>query len=198
MRGVVLMVLFALAAIDPVAVQAEIRMTVEGNTLQFDTDAISTTDGADPTISAQDPRLFGELVMENPSIDTVVVAGAGGVTWAAYEIANKITEFGLTTVARNNCASACTILFLAGKERRLEAGARLGFHRSSRSAKSQREYYAKNKDEMGWIDEFAFANSAFESGQMAAREFISYAVKCVSACNFDPLRRGIGIQFCPP
>jgi len=39
-----------------------------------------------------------------------------------------VTEHDLATVARGDCLSACTLVFMAGKTRTLGQGARLGFH----------------------------------------------------------------------
>lgn len=152
------------------------RMTVEGTSIVFNTDAVALADDDTPEIVYADVNLFGDLVMNNPEVDSVIVSGGGGSTSAAYDIANKISEFGLSTTARNNCSSACTIIFLAGSRRELERGARLGFHRSSTSAKDHRDFYRENKSEAGWVDEFAYAKHSYEDGQIVARTFIEYAV----------------------
>ena len=160
------------------------RMTVDGNALIFNTDAVSAAANSTPTIIYEDANLFGDLLMEHPEVNTVVVSGAGGSTSAAYDMAHKITEFGLTTVARNNCSSACTLLFLAGVERRLEKGARLGFHRSTTGADVHRDFYERNKADAGWKDEFAYAVRAHEDGQIAARTLVAYLIS-----------RGVSLEF---
>ena len=48
---------------------------------------------------------------------------------AARDMAADIIAFNLSTVAYGECYSACTLIFLAGQSRTLEAGAKLGFHR---------------------------------------------------------------------
>jgi hypothetical protein len=151
-------------------------MTVEANTIIFNTDALSGADNPTPTILYEDVNLFGDLLMNHPEVDTVIVSGGGGSNTAAYDIAHKIIEFGLATIARNNCSSACTLLFLAGSDRRLEKGARLGFHRSTNSAADHREFFERNKEDAGWVDEFGYAKKAHEDGQISARDFIAYVV----------------------
>lgn len=163
---------------------AQDRMIVEGNTLIFNTDALSGADNPAPSIIYEDVNLFGDLLLNHPEVDTVIVSGGGGSNTAAYDIAHKIIEFGLTTIARNNCSSACTLLFLAGSDRKLEKGARLGFHRSTNSAADHREFYERNKEDAGWVDEFGYAKKAHEDGQVAARDFIAYAVG-----------RGVSLEF---
>lgn len=180
---VALLVLSATWSITSLA-HAQDRMTIQGNTLTFNTDALSGADNITPLIVFEDVNLFGELLMNHPEVDTVVVSGAGGSTLAAYEIANKVVAFRLSTIARNNCSSACTIVFLGGARRELEKGARLGFHRTSRGTSDMRDFYTRNKDDAGWVDEFAFAQDVFEEGQIAAREFIDFAT-----------RRGVDLAF---
>lgn len=160
------------------------RMTVEGNTLIFNTDAVSAAANSTPTIIYEDVNLFGELLMEHPQVDTVIVSGGGGSNSPAHDMAHKITEFGLTTVARNNCSSACTLLFLAGTERRLEKGARLGFHRSTSSAAEHRKFYEANNEDAGWADEFGYAKKVHDDGQVTARNFIAFVVS-----------RGVSLEF---
>lgn len=159
----------------PVSASDAERITVIKNELIFNTDDISGAKDETPFIIYEDINLFGELLMNHPEVDTVIVSGAGGSSLAAYEIANKVAAFHLSTIARNNCSSACTIIFLGGAKRELEKGARLGFHRTSRGASDMRDFYTRNKDDAGWVDEFAFAQDVFEEGQISAREYIEFA-----------------------
>lgn len=165
-------------------VNAEDRMQVEGRTIIFNTDAVTDADDKTPGIIYADVNLFGDLVMNHTDVDTVIVSGGGGSTSAAYDIANKITEYGMSTIARNNCSSACAIIFLAGSERTLEKGARLGFHRSSTTAEDHEEYYRENKDKLGWANEFAYAVDLHQVGQISARNFVEFTA-----------RRGVSLDF---
>lgn len=162
---------------------AKDRMTVEGNTLIFDTNQLSS-DRDFNAILRSDANLFGDLIMNNLSIDTVIVSGDGGDLFASYEMAKKITTFGLTAIARGDCASGCAVVFLGGKVRKLEPGARLGFHRSSTEADNHRKHYELRKDKMGWRDEFAYAKWVYEDGQMIASDFIEYLIQ-----------RGVSVDF---
>lgn len=80
----------------------------------------------------------------------------------------------MSTIARNNCSSACAIIFLAGSARTLEKGARLGFHRSSTTAEDHEEYYRRNKEKLGWTNEFAYADHSYQDGQISARNFVEF------------------------
>lgn len=52
----------------------------------------------------------------------------GGRIFAARAIANALILHNIDTEVTGRCASACTLVFLAGKQRRLLAGGQLGFH----------------------------------------------------------------------
>jgi len=178
-RTAVLGAALVVMAAGATPVLSEGRMVVQGNLLIYD-----TAKGPERGILPSDAVLLGELLMENPDVDTVVVSGRGGFSWPAYEMATKIEAFGLNTVARNTCSSSCTILLLAGRDRSLERGARLGFHRATNAADFLRGVYEDYRDEEGWNDEFAFANHVFEEGQIAARDQIDFMV-----------RRGVSLSF---
>lgn len=63
-----------------------------------------------------------------PSVTTVVLQSTGGWVQQGNMIAKVVTERGLSTYVEHECTSACTIAFLAGKERSGEPNARIGFH----------------------------------------------------------------------
>lgn len=162
---------------------AQDRMNVEGNTLIFDTSALSP-DAESNAILRTDANLFGDLIMNNPSVDTVIVSGDGGSLYASYEIARTIMTFDLNVVARGDCESGCAVVFLGGKTRTLEKGARLGFHRSSTDADNLKKHYEMQKEKAGWKDEFAYARWSYEDGQIVARDFIAYLIQ-----------RGVAVDF---
>src|SRR5262249_7757254 len=63
-----------------------------------------------------------------PSVTTVVLQSTGGWAREGNLIAKVISERGLNTYVELECSSACTIAFLAGKERSADPTARIGFH----------------------------------------------------------------------
>jgi hypothetical protein len=157
--------------------KAQDRMTIEGNTLIYDTNAVWAAEDDTSSIIDSDANLFGDLLMNNPNVDTVIISGSGGSLHASYEMARKLSQFDLTVIARNDCESACSLVFMGGKLRKLETGARLGFHRSSTDADNHRENYAALRESRGWVDEFAYARWAYEDGQIVAREYIGYLIE---------------------
>jgi hypothetical protein len=180
---VVLLGLWAMLGIAGEA-SAKERMVVERSLLIYDLSESSGLPEEDRMILPDDHIRLAELLMENPEVDTIVVSGDGGFNWPAHEMANKIESFGLHTIARHTCASACTTILLGGVERSMEPGASIGFHRMSNAASDLRATYERLKDEEGWSDEFAFASHIFERGEIAARDYIAFL-----------LRRGVTPEF---
>lgn len=66
---------------------------------------------------------------DHPGVHQLELDSPGGSIPEGFAIARIIEERGLFTVVRNECSSACTLAFVASPQRRLDDGARLGFHR---------------------------------------------------------------------
>lgn len=47
-----------------------------------------------------------------------------------FAVAKLVEKHALSTVVRRKCASACAVVFIAGRDRVLVPGAKLGFHRA--------------------------------------------------------------------
>ena len=62
-----------------------------------------------------------------PEIRTLKLTGPGGFMPAAREIANLLVKYEVDTIAYGECISACTTVFLGGKQRDIEEGTILGF-----------------------------------------------------------------------
>lgn len=65
-----------------------------------------------------------------PAVSTVVLSSDGGWIREGVLLAEVVRSRGLNTYVEGYCASACTIAFLAGKERAAAPTARIGFHGS--------------------------------------------------------------------
>lgn len=103
-----------------------------------------------------DVKKIADFLFEYPRIQTLRLTGPGGHMQAAREISDKVLEFQLNTVAFGVCASACARIFLAGKDRTLEANTTLGFHRPWVDAESEKTYYERMRATKGWKDEFEY------------------------------------------
>jgi len=74
---------------------------------------------------------FERMLQGTPGLRRVVLESPGGRLFEANEIATQVRERGLQTRAAGDCASACTLVFVAGAGRSVAPSARLGFHRAS-------------------------------------------------------------------
>jgi hypothetical protein len=63
-----------------------------------------------------------------PAVTTVVLHSGGGWVRQGRLLAEVIRQRGLKTYVEDECTSACTLAFLAGRERSIDPAARLGFH----------------------------------------------------------------------
>src|SRR6185369_12618268 len=76
-------------------------------------------------VAAQAAALFASA----PNLKVLHLNSPGGRVGEAIELAELVRARGLATYSATSCVSACTVVFAAGRERYLRAGARLGFHR---------------------------------------------------------------------
>ncbi len=73
---------------------------------------------------------LASALAEHPSIHRLELDSPGGKTDEALSMAALVEKYSLSTFVRNQCASACTTVFIAGRERSSTASAKLGFHRA--------------------------------------------------------------------
>jgi len=73
-------------------------------------------------------RAVAAMLDANPDARGVILDSPGGQIYEGRGLARVIRERGLATYTLIECASACATAFLAGRERLLAPGARLGFH----------------------------------------------------------------------
>ncbi len=101
-KRLVVAALFAILASPVVAMTLEVRANV-----LFATGPV-----------VDDVRQF-EMALSNGQVNTVAfVNSPGGDLWAALRVAGLIAAKGVNTVVAGYCASACSIMFMGGKERR--------------------------------------------------------------------------------
>ncbi len=79
-------------------------------------------------ITSESAAALRQALAAAPAVTRLSLTSPGGSLGAAIEAANVIALRHLTTVVPLACISACTLLFVAGRERLLAADARLGFH----------------------------------------------------------------------
>jgi hypothetical protein len=92
--------------------------------------------------NGQSVRLTGALGMGSaervrtvlaatPRVRVIELDSVGGRLFEAKSIASDLARRNLNTYVAGVCMSACTMVFLAGKERAATPNARIGFHRAS-------------------------------------------------------------------
>lgn len=74
---------------------------------------------------------FESMIVATPSIRSVRLNSGGGWISEGLKLESLIAKRGLVTITDDECASACLLAYLGGKERLLAKGARLGFHQTS-------------------------------------------------------------------
>ncbi len=79
-------------------------------------------------IPAGSAAKFREFLDQAPAVHILQIDSVGGRFWDAEQIARAVAQRGMTTYVANRCASAATLVFLAGKERYVGPHGRLGFH----------------------------------------------------------------------
>ena len=81
------------------------------------------------TITREDYQRFRSFQVSQ-NIDTLGLAGPGGSLEVALKIGELVNQANISTLTIDNrdCASACALLFMAGKRRQMGNGARLGVH----------------------------------------------------------------------
>ena len=148
---VILISMFATASLS-----ADRRFAVHGNTLVFDMTIEESGHKFTQQLERYDVNLLSDYLFEHPEIKILKLTGPGGFMPAARDMAAKIIEFNLNTVAYGECASACTTIFLAGNKRSLETSAKLGFHRQWVDKEQEKLYYNAMKQTKGWKNEFDY------------------------------------------
>ncbi len=71
---------------------------------------------------------FEKMLQKHPESITVVFNSNGGNVYQARGLARIITSNELSTYVSGDCYSACTIAYIAGKTRTINATGKLGFH----------------------------------------------------------------------
>lgn len=70
-------------------------------------------------------------IREHPEILWLRLDSMGGLVDVAFSIADVVTSSGVGVYVAETCASACVIIYSAGKQRWADLNANFGFHRSS-------------------------------------------------------------------
>ena len=72
---------------------------------------------------------FRRALRAHPKARRVMLESPGGLMFEADRIADAVRARGMSTYVEGLCASACTVILIAGSERAAAPTARIGFHR---------------------------------------------------------------------
>lgn len=147
------------------------RMAVDGSKVIFNGD-VAPEDG-DDGLAEDYPRLL-DLAAANPEVSKIVLTGNFPGTGYAIDVARGIEGLGLATEIVGECTDACVYMFVAGKERTLGAGAKLGLRRMIIKASRLRERFEKDQAAYGWQDEFGQAAMTYDMGQSSMHMALQY------------------------
>lgn len=113
-------------------------------------------------IVAGDEAVFHALAETTGKV-TVVTTGPGGSVGAAIAIGSEIRRRGWSTLVPQDtrCASACSMIWLAGQTRLLAAGAQIGFHAMSQMRDGARkEDHSEDFYLRQWLTDLGYAMDA--------------------------------------
>ena len=141
-----------------------------------ETNSSSSADAVSDSVEISDIALFHDILEQHGNIRTIQLSSDGGSPRAGYQIGRIIKDYGLDTVASRDCISACTLMFLGGKNRSMQKGGRLGFHHLYWDIEDMRVFFQRYKTDYAWGDAVEFAEWAYVEGQRDANTLISYMV----------------------
>ena len=161
-------------------VNASEKFSVEGNTLIYDTENVTNEEAG---IVWDDAEELASVLLENQSVRILQLNSVGGDLETAYYMSDLIIDYGLDTNVVGECASACTVLLIAGERRTVQKGSWVGFHQSYWDASSMKDWYNQNKEYEGWNDEFEFSEWLYTDTQ----EYIFNEFQYLLERGIDPL-----------
>lgn len=101
----------------PAYVPLETGVTIQGHDLHLDGPITFAM------LTGVKAALLGPALPER-----VILNSDGGMVFAARAIASEVLTAGIDTEVTQRCASACTLIFLAGRAREVSADGQIGFH----------------------------------------------------------------------
>lgn len=148
---------------------------LDGGVLLYDTESLPGD--AQAEVHEDDVPILLRYLRSDPDITTLRLFSRGGEVWAGQQMADIIIDFDLHTEVVDVCSSACSLMFLAGSERTMRRGARLGFHSWSWSAANIAAYFESYREEEGWDDPFVFAEWLYRDTQKESQDILGYYVE---------------------
>ena len=149
--------------LNSVNTYANEKFKVDGDILHYNTEI--AVDENNQTIKRDDIEYLLKTLKENPNIKTLHLTSWGGSIAVAADMSDIIIDFGLNTHVKEICFSACNLVLIGGETRTLERGSKIGFHRSSWSSESMKNYYKEYQEYFEWKNEFDFSSWVYDDSQ---------------------------------
>ena len=119
-------------------------------------------------ISFGTAKEFETMLKAMDNVRTVRLNSNGGRIAEAQKISDLIRARRLSTHVSQHCASACTVVFLGGKQRSLSAGAKLGFHQPYFRGMTGSEQRVLIAREQARLEKFGLSHAFAERANTAA------------------------------
>jgi hypothetical protein len=119
-------------------------------------------------ISFGTAKEFELMLKSMDNVRTVRLNSNGGRIAEAQKISDLIRARGLSTYVSQHCVSACTVIFLGGKQRALNAQAKLGFHQPTFKGMTTFEQRAAIARERARLQNFGLSKDFAERANLAA------------------------------
>ncbi|MEM8538463.1 MAG: hypothetical protein AAGF56_11465 [Pseudomonadota bacterium] len=139
------------------------KFSVQGATLIYNSNDVGSD--AYPEIDGPDVDELRAHLRRNSNINTLQLTSTGGLVWAGDEMARIVLDYGLNTRVVDECSSSCVMIFLAGEDRVLTSGSKIGFHQNSWSSGGAQSYFKDWRDAEGWRNPFDFASWLYQDTQ---------------------------------
>lgn len=156
------------------------KFTVSGDVVTYSTES----NGGAGEIEDEDVDDLLAVLKGSPGITKLVLNSGGGSVWAGIEMARITLDFELDTEVTGECSSSCVSIFLAGENRSMTRGSKIGFHSRSWSPEAIESYYQKWREDEDWETPFEFGSWVYRDTQAETYEDLMYI-----------LSRGVDAQF---
>ena len=172
------------------------KFHVEAETLVYDT--TNPGEGEETGITSDDVDRLLDLLRGNNNLTRLQLNSGGGEVYPARQISDIVVDFELDTHIHGDCDSSCVTIFLAGQNRTMSRGSRIGFHQTFWSADNIEAYYNREREDEGWETPWEFASWMYLDTQQEVYDHLIYmmdrgvdpgfAVKSIRGANSEMWR----------
>ncbi|WP_293574451.1 hypothetical protein [Phaeobacter sp.] len=158
------------------------KFKLDGNTLIYDTERPEddedqlAADGVIWEISDSDIDVFEAILGQDPTINRLQLNSGGGSVYAGERIAQLVVDHTLDTWVVGECVSACVDIFLAGEQRQMTLGSKIGFHQRDWSPSAVQSYYRRWRKDEQWATPFEFGSWIYRDTQAEIFRHLDYMI----------------------